>query len=233
MGVLESILNILITYDWLGLIIIWGVDKFTNFIPIPEKWEVKITLFLNKIRKRNELLEVKYVFKSSELDTDVELLEKVSEIMIKDNFSYLPPHGDWLKFSTIRGEIEPTITVKPTVEYSEEYERDILINLEFEIYLDNIKFRNIDGDLNDMIRTSEELEHALIETVGKFVSYSMTCKVSKMYRFIGPLSDFNMKGLRGEINNNKVEFKPQEITIYGRCYQNMLRLLKNMIAFYY
>jgi len=220
-------------YDWLAILIVWFLDKFTTILPFPESWETGVALTVNKVLKRNKLIDISYHFKTPELELEKDDIDVVNQLMQDNGFVLEAPVGDWYKYSFSGGNISPEIILRPVAIFNEEEEKDDVVSIEFEMILTKIKYHNFDGDINDLLRIREKVQTTLYNKLGELQAFSLSCKLSKFYRFTGLLSDFNIKKLSGELDGNKFEFYSNEIILYGEVYQNILKLLKDVIAYYY
>lgn len=224
-------LKIITIRDIIFLVIGWLLKQ----IPLPKNIRYKIAKVWNHWKKVFSLynINITYVFKTQEVEQSFEYLKTLIQILADRDFNYESTSGNFITFTISRGNIKPNIIIKPTEIFSQKSQELIINELEIEINLQNIKYKNFEWDMGDLLRIKDDLQLSLLDIYGEFRAESLTCHLSKMYRFSGILSDFNLSRLSGKIDDCLIDFKPDKVVIYGKIYQPILRLLKKIISFYY
>ena len=210
----------------------WLFKKIVDAIPLPENWKVKIQFVSYDIWKRFRppTSDVTYVFKTASVEYDEKKFYEITELVKDKNFILKSPDGEWLQFSKDTGIINPTIVFMPV--YLPTEEGRYLSAIEFQVKI-NVDYNNFLLNVYYLLTIKHNLQLALIQEYGEFIGESITCKLSSMYKFSGILSEFNLSTLRGTLNGRRILFNPEEVTVIGPINQEILSLLKKIIAFYY
>lgn len=207
-------------------------DKIIAEIELPKKWKHNINMFMIHLIKniRNSPSEITYVFKTQNVEYEEERFYNIHELIEEGEFKEKGQEGSFLTFTKEMGLTNPTIYFMPVFipDNGELY----LASIEFQITI-KVKYRTFIIDMQNLFRIKEELQYYLGADYGKFIGESITMRLSKLNRFTGFLSEFNMSTLTGKLHGSQIIFNSSEMILMGPFNSDILTLLKKAITFYY
>lgn len=210
----------------------WFLNRVADELPLPKKWKHNINMFFIHLIKYigNSTSEITYVFKTKSVEYEEERFYNIHELIEEGEFKEKGQEGSFLTFTKEMGLTNPTIYFMPVLipDNGELY----LASIEFQITI-KVNYNTFIIDVQNLFRVREELQYYLGADYGKFIGESITIRLSKLNRFTGFLSEFNISTLIGKLHGSQITFNSNEMILMGPFNSDILTLLKKAITFYY
>jgi len=232
-SMLFNIRDWLNAFNWFSFFIGWLFDRILMAIPLPEKLHFRIQLFCYTLLKTLSREEVTctYFLKTREMNEPQDRFERIVS-NLPPSYHRETPRDEFIVYSKEIGKIKPEIIFKPYWHENSDGEL-YLKGIEIEIKTNNMKYYRFEKDVLDLTNIKNDIQLSLMDDCGQFLSEVMRCNVSKMYKFSGLFSEFNLSALRGAINNRQIILDSKSFTVIGQLDSEIIEIMKRIIAFYY
>lgn len=228
----------IITY-FLGLLSDLLKDVILKILPFGDDLRFRIQYETKKIWKwiRDTHIKVVYTLKTEEMENPPEdLIDKVREKLIQDEFHFLEKLGNSLIFQLTYDKNEVDIRLNPSYSQMEENNEDklILSLIQADLVPTKCGYREFEGYILDVLQTVIRLTNSLKDIVDVWSSESLSCELNKLYHFTGALSKLELSSLSGRIAGKyQIDLSEKGIIIYGHADRGLISTLKKIITYYY
>ena len=224
----------------MGVIIGLIIDFIIKFIPIGENIRFKAVFYRRKLAKWifNTPIRVSYTVKSSNLEgKGIYLSDFISQSrqrLIQNSFEFVGERGYSSIFKYIVGKTEMEITLTPSY-FPQNENKDLVISyVQCDFKLIECGYRKLEGHMLDLMRALIKLKDSLREIIGELTNDSLSCEIKRLYEFTGVLKDLKMSSLTGKICGlYKIDLSENKLVIYGPLDQELVSIIKDIIAYYY